>query len=146
MANFSSSMYLLLNKGDINKSKYKHYKILWDVGIAHRHKAGKQGRDDSIKQFCIQPHPTDLHNKGMYRAELCTELFYAVTTTLFPCFGWSAIPRSCHIFDVFFYFCCTVEYISPWVMHITWALERVWAHTLQHLHWFLILNSKRAGL
>ena len=29
-----------------------------DVGIADQQKAGKQGRNDSIKQFSIQPHPT----------------------------------------------------------------------------------------
>jgi len=37
-----------------------------DVGIADQQKAGKQGRDDSIKQFSTQPHPTS------YRVELYT--------------------------------------------------------------------------
>ena len=31
-----------------------------DVGIADQQKSYKQGRDDSIKQFSIQPHPTNL--------------------------------------------------------------------------------------
>jgi len=31
-----------------------------DVGIADQQKAKKQVRDDSIKQFSIQPHPTYL--------------------------------------------------------------------------------------
>jgi len=31
-----------------------------DVGIADKQKAGKQGRDDNIKQFSTQLHPTYL--------------------------------------------------------------------------------------
>jgi len=38
----------------------KTLKMLRDVGIADQEKAQKQGRDDSIKQFSIQPHPTYL--------------------------------------------------------------------------------------
>jgi len=34
--------------------------------------------------------------------ELCTELLYAIIPTLFLCFCWSAIPKSCYIFNVFF--------------------------------------------
>jgi len=29
---------------------------------------------------------------------LCTEQFYAIIPTLFPCFCWSAIPIPCYIF------------------------------------------------
>ena len=45
-----------------------------------------QGRDDSIKQFSIQPHPTYLPTSKICRAKLCTELFYAIISTLFLCF------------------------------------------------------------
>jgi len=34
--------------------------MLQDVGITDQQKAGKQGRDDSIKQFGTQLHPTYL--------------------------------------------------------------------------------------
>jgi len=40
----------------------------------------KQGRDDSIKQFSIQPHLIDLE---FGKIELCTELFYVIVPTLF---------------------------------------------------------------
>jgi len=48
----------------------------------------KQGRDDSVKQFSIQPHPTYLSTLKICRVELCTELFYAIIDipTLFLCF------------------------------------------------------------
>jgi len=38
---------------------------------------GKQGRNDSIKQLCIQP-PSQIQR------ELYTEMFYAIITALFP--------------------------------------------------------------
>jgi len=34
--------------------------MLQDVGIADQQNAGKQGRDDSIKQFSTQVHPVYL--------------------------------------------------------------------------------------
>jgi len=44
----------------VTKTRRKALKME-DVGIAaDQQKAGKQGRDDSVKQFSIQPHPTYL--------------------------------------------------------------------------------------
>ena len=40
-------------------------------------------RDDSIRQFSIQPHPTYLSTLKICRVELCTELFYAIIPILF---------------------------------------------------------------
>ena len=55
--------------------------MLRDVGIAEQQKVGKQGRDDSIKQFSIQPHPT------IFPHQICrvlyTELFMLSSL---PCF------------------------------------------------------------
>ena len=54
------------------------------VGIADQQKPQKQGRDDSIKQFSAQPHPTYLSTlKICTWVELCTELFHAIIPTLF---------------------------------------------------------------
>jgi len=43
-------------KTSINKIQ----ETLLNVGIADQQKAGKQGRDDSIKQLSTQPHITHL--------------------------------------------------------------------------------------
>jgi len=56
----------------------KTLKMLRDVGIADQEKAQKQGRDDSIKQFSTQPHPTYLSTLKICRVELCTELFMSL--------------------------------------------------------------------
>jgi len=58
MASLSSSVHLLLKKSDMNRPK--NIKNVKDVGIPHQQKAQKQGRDDSIKQFSTQLHPTYL--------------------------------------------------------------------------------------
>jgi len=39
------------------------------------------GRDDNIKQFSVQPHPTYLSTLKICRVELCRELFYAMIPT-----------------------------------------------------------------
>jgi len=49
-------------------------------------KAGEQGKDDSIKQFSIQPHLHIFNGGKICRVKLCTELFYAIIHNLFPCF------------------------------------------------------------
>ena len=54
--------------------------MLQDVGIADHQKAGKQGRDDSIKQFCIRPHLSYLSKLKICRMEMYTELFYDTQT------------------------------------------------------------------
>jgi len=69
-----------------------------------KQKARKQGRDDSVKQFSIQPHPIDLSTLKIWRVELCTELFYVIIPTFFPCmlFFWSAISNtSCYVFCLY---------------------------------------------
>jgi len=53
--------------------------------------------DDSMKQFCIQPHPTYLHIKDMYRVEL--NCFMLSSLASHPRFG---IPTSCYAFECFF--------------------------------------------
>ena len=45
------------------------------VGIADQEKAGKQSRDDNLKQFNMQTNPKYLSTLKI--CELCTELFYA---------------------------------------------------------------------
>jgi len=56
-------------------------------------KSIEQGKDDSIEQFSIQPHPTSgcILNCSILSSLPC---FYA--------FGWFAIPTSRYIFNVFF--------------------------------------------
>ena len=70
--------------------------------IAGHQRAGKQGRDDSIKQFSVQPYPTYFSTFKIHvcRVELCTELFYAIIPTSFC---WSAIPTS--LFNIFDLLC-----------------------------------------
>ena len=55
------------------------------IGIADQQKGWKQGRDDSLEQFSIQPHPTYLSTLKT-RVELCTALFFAIVPTFFCCF------------------------------------------------------------
>jgi len=56
--------------------------------MTDQQKAGKRGRDDSIS---IQPYPTYLYPIYLSTLRICkvglyTELFYAIVSTLFPCF------------------------------------------------------------
>jgi len=68
-------------------------------------KIGKQGRDDSIKQFSIQPPYTDLfplylYTEERYEGRLYTKLFTISCCHPFCCF---AIPTFCYIFNDFYY-------------------------------------------
>jgi len=68
-------------KSDMNKNK--NIKIVTICRDTRSAKAWKQGRDDSIKQFSTQPHPTYPSTLKICRVKLCTELFYAI---ILPCF------------------------------------------------------------
>ena len=59
--------------------------MLQDVCIAdqQKKKQKKQGRDDSIKQFSIHPHPTYLQREKVFKVGLYV---YAIICTLFPFF------------------------------------------------------------
>ena len=66
--------------------------MLRDVGIADQQKAQKQGRDDSIKQFSIQPHPTYLSTlKGIHGYPYRSYAWYKINDTLFRKLGWAPI-------------------------------------------------------
>ena len=67
------------------------------VVIADQQKAGKKGRDDSIKQFSIQPH-LYIFTGERYVGWSC--VLNCCTHTLFPCFCWPAIPTSCYTFSL----------------------------------------------
>ena len=53
-SNKPTSMHLLLNKSDINK--VKNIKKVLKCKDSRTAKEGKQGRDDGIKAFSIQPN------------------------------------------------------------------------------------------
>ena len=46
----------------------------------------RSGRDDSINSSVYNPTLHILNSEKICRVELCTELFYAIISTLFPCF------------------------------------------------------------
>jgi len=120
MANFTSSMQLLL-KYDTNKSK-EALKMYQDEGIVKQTKAGKQGRDDSIK--CLSIHSSHIHFiikhvlcEKICRVGLYTELSYAIIPTFSPAFCSSTIPTFCYIFNDFFS-SCQIEH--PIILQMKW--------------------------
>jgi len=79
----------LITAGHSLQLKYTRIKNIKNVTRCTDSRSAKsteQGKDDSIKQFSIQPHPTYLSTSKICRVELCTELFYAIIPTLSLCF------------------------------------------------------------
>ena len=89
----AQAMHLLL-KSDINQTL--------NMWIADQQKAGKQGRDDSIKQFSIQPHPSYISFHSPLYISLTMERYVGWSCVLncfmlssllcFPALCQSAIP------------------------------------------------------
>ena len=96
MANFSSSMHLVLKKW--HKQDLKNIETVTRCRDSRSAKGGEQGRDDSIKQFSMQANPSYISlTVERYVGWSCvrTELFYAIIPIpCFPAFFWSAIHKA----------------------------------------------------
>ena len=76
---------------------------LKDTGIAEQQKVGEQGRDGSIKQFSIQPHPT-------YLLSLCN---WGKSSTLGSCILYYFMLR---IIPNLFPTCCSRIFVTCLVL------------------------------
>ena len=90
-------------------------KMYGDVWIAEQQKVKKQGRGDGIKQFRMQPHLTYLSRKICKGS--CTELFYAITPTLF--LSLFLLSLCLHTF-----YTCLPRFVAAYLM-INFTLHKV---------------------
>ena len=66
-----------------NLTVKKKIVIVLTVETLHaKQKERKQGRDDSVKQFSIQPHPIDLSTLKICRVELCVLCYHPYLLSL----------------------------------------------------------------
>ena len=80
-------------------TRLKHIKKVTRYRVSDQHKAGKQGRDDSIKHFRTQLHLIHIYSLlKICRVGVYTELFYAIIPTLFPCFLLICYPYISYMF------------------------------------------------
>ena len=116
--------------------------MLQDVGIADQQKAWKQGRDDSIKQFGMQPHPTYLSTLKICRVELCTEQFYAIIPTLFLCMLFADLLSLLLVAFLLFFYSYIIYSKSDGVLCLHYSHMRIVNSNFEH---FITCHSPLVG-
>ena len=91
-------------------------------------KVRRQGKDDSIKQFGIDPYPTDLPTLEICREELYIELFYAIIYTLFYCYLLISYPYISLCFLVWLYYYTALK--TFWILSWNYLANCILVHCL----------------